>query len=665
MNTLKKILKVKFLFIFTFLLSFFIISNFNFDKLLQQYVYNQFNISYDFSYSSSNDITKSITIENIKYKNKQLLNKIVISDFDWDFFDNEIQLKNLEIEQLNYDTFSSLYKDNLKKVVNTNNKEGFENLIYFLLDNYVFEVNNLVIKEEAKYLDGKYSHRFEDIMILVKDNKLKLLKDLNSSGNLEVNNLDLTTLLFIDKDNNFNFSLLHDNYSTILKGNLTSHVDIQIKTDNLKKILKKDIDFKILNKNVVEGNLEVNGYLDLTDLSNNFNFNLNTNSGIIDSFYANITDIDFKNNSFKLNKFLFKFLSNSIIFENKFIENFNDFKIVDTTKKVSFVQSNWDFISLAIDNLKLNIPDLKFEPYVDFVFNMNNNNIFITSKIKNTILQIDDFQEQKIKTFFQKQDSIFSDYIQLPSESFEKLTSLNTKNTDIKFILENIKLQKKDVFFISLDGDFHALNGEGNGKLNLEGTYKLGKTNLKLKPSTMVFDTKNFLNPSLELSLENFNEKLDINTFIKISGKYQNPFINIYSTPFMKKEEIVALLFGEEDLMNFLKSVNNIEDDIESTGDNYNIKGISFISNTIAKKLFGNFNIEFDKFNISERNDTSGFNINVQKRISNDVIVEYSVQDEEQNTNLKYKLSPNTFIEFENTNSENENSNSFYFTFEH
>jgi hypothetical protein len=387
---------------------------------------------------------------------------------------------------------------------------------------------------------------------------------------------------------------------------------------------------------------KISGDLKLNISNNNFSFSSNeiisnsisasniSSNGIISknsigfdslTFDFSDSDIPFSNKYVLSNPFSFDFIdfsSSSILFNDNLhlkVDSLTDISFVidsflykdKTYGKFNFssdlnlgLTDNLPFISGSVDLINSDISyllDFSCETDADIISSYNlkkSTNGFFS----NSIIEIDILNSNKLSIF---------------NSSFSAVVDLDL----------HISKQKKSDIHIS-------------GPLDIfSGSYFFDDKKLKILPSHIVFTNSLPINPLIDLHLS-YSIK-DTIVFIDVSGSYELPILKFSSEPFLEKKDIISLLVTGSKL---------------SSNDSFINKSASiFIGNLIANEINSAFDLDFDKLEFYQNQDS--IDVQVGKQVSKNVILNYKNSNNSNSLLIEYSISDSlgTDIEVGSSNS--------------
>ena len=116
----------------------------------------------------------------------------------------------------------------------------------------------------------------------------------------------------------------------------------------------------------------------------------------------------------------------------------------------------------------------------------------------------------------------------------------------------------------------------------------------------------------------------------------KNPKLEFSSIPDMAKKDIISyLVFGRssDDVLNNSKNTN------------YSQKALIFLSNSISKDIAKGLGLELDKIDITQDDTTAAINVEVGKRLTDNISVSYKNSANKNSLVIEYEINKNLGIE--------------------
>lgn len=171
----------------------------------------------------------------------------------------------------------------------------------------------------------------------------------------------------------------------------------------------------------------------------------------------------------------------------------------------------------------------------------------------------------------------------------------------------------------------------------IEGEYNFEGKKFFIESSQIRFSGVKYLNPLLDLKLKYIENKVEIT--IAISGNLKNPKLEFSSNPFMPKKDIISyLLFG--------KSSDELLKDNGKKA-NYSQKALIFLSNSISKDIAKGLGVKLDKIDISQDEESEAINVEIGKRVTDDITINYKNSANKNSIIIEYDISKRLGVESE------------------
>ncbi len=521
--------------------------------------------------------------------------------------------------------------------------------------NYNLNLNELNL--EAKLLDSniyqkklksnKFKIYFQDEDLKVENLKLisdKLKINLNATKLREKLNLKLSSnSLTIDVNGGLNpFDL-----------RVSSNCDLSELQDELNSLYP-------FEKVPIDGKVHLNSKIDGNLTNPNINLQLNSKKVLFeDKEIKNINltlngtkeNLILKNVNFKLDKFVEKDLNREFYLTKDVMIKIKDENITISEiilNKNIFI--NAQKIANEID-LKLKTNKLFIEKYgYGKAIADSNVNINYGEKVK----IIGEIVLNKLKITYQIPKNISP-----PSDDdiiIVKKTEVKKEQNSLKNYYINLDiLNKGEVLYKNENGEiaFNAylkilkefdaeLGIYGNIEI-LKGEYNIEGKKILIEPSYIRFIGTKYSNPLLDLKLKYIENKVEI--FISVTGNLKNPKLDFSSIPDMPKKDIISyLVFGQnsDDVLN-----NNAKTT------NYSQKALIFLSNSISKDIAKGLGLELDKIDISQDDVSSAINVEVGKKLTDDITVGYKNSANKNSIVIEYNINKNLGVESTISNESN------------
>ena len=583
-------------------------------------------------------------VNNSKFK---LFNNETISNinFHFDFFDNNFNFKEINLEYLKTNLNSNIIKvtknnNNFDVKGDVNNKSNsidlnkILSLVNIKLDfidnkkinietnnNFAFVIND---KNKVKNLSIFSNLNFKELYFNKKYKSLIYLENGNIKTEYSNNNLSIdlkSKYSFIDDDKNYNKAKDEINLKIVKKDKDYFIVEGDFK--NKKKSLESKVLFDMAG---IKDDLLSDKKISI-ESDNKFAFKINNKK--------NIKDLEIRSN-LKFDKIFLNEKYKSLIYlENGNIETLytNNNLSVKLDSKYSFVNERNNLPDSNKDNLKLNIYKKKNEDYL-LEGHINNKKRKIDSNILFSLLNI-------------KYDNITSEQVSIESNNkFSFKIDKNEKIQDLK-IKSKLKYDKLNLSYksdrikkyltnynnliytkngdISLDYYNNTLSIKGTSEYSLDKKFDNFKFDIKKNKNEYKFDTVIEINNNpISLKAINYNKKKNVFSSAIIKGEYfEDEGVNINQIKFNENDnffEIINLQLDKDLKIINIDEIKTSFENIEGLSNNikffkknndYNLKGSSFDFSNYLNEILKSKNDKqiFDRF----KNLNTSLNVDIDK----------------------------------------------------
>lgn len=539
------------------------------------------------------------------------------------------ELKELESAFVKFNLDSKIDLETLRGVCN------FELLEAKVLDrelksnNFKIEIDNqdIILRDLKLYIDRE----FELLLSAIKQDNLVDLKVLNSAFELN---------------------------SDIEIGEIF-RVDSTAKIDSISKFqseVKKLFEFK---KAPVDGAIELSSSLEGKSIALNLKSDRVSleNSGDIESI---LLDIDYSKEALRVRNFDFK------------LANFRDRNLNREFNLSKSAEVKFEDESIYIQNFNFNeILTLNGEKIGEDI------NLFLD--INNLYLSKDGYGEGKVDSsleFYRYSGENFLigdiylsnvniDYIPEGSLSIERDSDIvivepnSTKKSSVEsssfkrdFFIDLYIQNRDSMRYFSQNGNIYfdvkleilkELNRDIQplGRVEIErGYYNFEGKRFEILESEVLLGGGEDINPTLNINLKYVENQVEI--FITIYGDLKNPKLKFSSNPFMVKKDIISFLLFGKSSDKLLESNNGNSQSVD-----YSKKAMIFLGNSISKDVADALGLEIDKIDITQDDDTQDVSVEIGKRVSDDIMVNYRNRGSQNSIVIEYELDRNLGVESE------------------